>query len=194
MGELQRRQVNRNKEQKRARTHEALDLRLKGKTYKEIGEGLGVATETARLWVKAALEEAARHTMDLALELRELEHQRLTRVFSKLEQQLETLDLSLEIEAEAYMRNAEQAAHEGKLLIYQPNPMMLKERRMTLEALVKVSESLRKLYGLDAPIEVKVTSDRAPSFGDEVKGATLKERFNALHARIRESQKGGGKP
>jgi len=191
MGELQKKRLTRHQEQRKARTAEALEERLKGRTYQEIGDVLGVTGETARLWVKAALKEAGAQTLDLANELRELEHQRFQRLLTKAETSMEAIDQALETHVTLWSAVAHRAMEKGELPPpYEPDPNLLRERRQLMETILKISDRIRDLYGLDAPLEVNVNTHATPTFGDATRGGDLKEKFIKMQEQLRQSQKG----
>jgi hypothetical protein len=64
------------------RSREALDLRLVGKTYDQIGEALGVSKQQAHRLVKAELDELAALTRGAAEELRQRELETLDRLLA----------------------------------------------------------------------------------------------------------------
>jgi DNA-binding CsgD family transcriptional regulator len=72
-----------------ARKRDALELRLRGHNYVEIGEALGVSSEGARYAVKKAMAEIRTEAAETAIEVREQEAARLDRMLLRLEGLLE---------------------------------------------------------------------------------------------------------
>ena len=113
-----------NDTQRQERINRAYELRLKGRTYREIGEALGVSHVSARKWVTEHLESV---TLPLVDEVRKQEVDRLTRYLDRLDERVEEGD----------------------------------DKAIGLA--IKISESLRKLLGVDVPVvsiteHVEVTS------------------------------------
>ncbi len=75
------------KVQAAVRRKEAVDLRIEGKTYKEIGQELGVTPTRARQLVAEALAAIEKDTAESAEELRRLELDRLDQLQSGLWQE-----------------------------------------------------------------------------------------------------------
>ena len=71
-----------NKEQMQAKRNRAYDLRLSGKTYRQIGMEMGVSHVTAQNWVKDYLAEV---TLPLVDEVRKQEVDRMQRILDRLE-------------------------------------------------------------------------------------------------------------
>jgi hypothetical protein len=71
-----------NDEQKQAKRIRAYELRLQGKTWRDIGSVLGVGHETARRWVKDHLDATELPLVD---EVRKTEVDRLLRMLDALE-------------------------------------------------------------------------------------------------------------
>lgn len=69
--------------QSHVRAREALDLRIQGHTYDQIGDALGVSKQQAHRLVKAELDELAVLTHGAAEELRQRELETLDRLLSK---------------------------------------------------------------------------------------------------------------
>jgi hypothetical protein len=69
---------------------EAWELRLRGRTYREIGTALGVSHVTAERWVKDCLEQKS---LPLASEVRKQELDRLTRYLDVLDHKIECGDI-----------------------------------------------------------------------------------------------------
>lgn len=77
---------------------QALDLRLRGMSYPEIGKTIGYTTEGARKAVKRGLEEARTESAETALEVREQEAARLDRILVTLERLLERAEASDDVD------------------------------------------------------------------------------------------------
>lgn len=69
---------------------EAWELRIRGRTYREIGTALGISHVTAQLWVKECLDEKS---LPLASEVRKQELDRLTRYLDVLDHKIECGDI-----------------------------------------------------------------------------------------------------
>jgi transposase len=79
-----------NKEQHQDRINQAYELRLSGKTYRQIGAELGVSHVTAMKWVTEHLSNV---TLPLVDEVRKQEVDRMQRQLDRLEEQSEQGDL-----------------------------------------------------------------------------------------------------
>lgn len=102
-----------NDTQRADKINRAYELRLKGRTYREIGEALGVSHVTAMKWVTEHLSAV---TLPLVDEVRKQEVDRLTRYLDKLDERVDEGD----------------------------------DKAIGLA--IKISESLRKLLGVDVPV------------------------------------------
>lgn len=122
------------------RRAQALALRRSGLGYRPIGEILGVSRQTAHNDVTKALEELAKEVADGAEQLRALEGSRLETALHKVMTEL----------------NRPPDPERGAVF----NPK-------AIELLIKVSESYRKLYGLDAPQRVDATLTMKPEEAGE---------------------------
>lgn len=78
-----------NDEQKQAKRIRAYELRLQGKTWRDIGSVLGVGHETARRWVKDHLDATELPLVD---EVRKTEVDRLLRMLDALEDDARAAD------------------------------------------------------------------------------------------------------
>lgn len=111
------------------RMEQALQLRIAGRNYAEIAAQLGYSSKaTPYRLVQDALADLAQKTTEGATEMRTLETERLTSVVR---------------DADAILRSVD--ASDGN-------------RLRALELKVKASESLRRLWGLDAPAALDLTS------------------------------------
>lgn len=72
----------------------ALEMRLRGMSYPEIGRAIGYTTEGARKAVKRGLDEARTESAETAHEVREQEAARLDRILVTLERLLERAEAS----------------------------------------------------------------------------------------------------
>lgn len=116
---------------KAERVAEALKLAQQGKTYRQIAAALDVALSTAHGYVKDAIAEIPKAAAD---ELRAVEEMRLEMLWEQLVDQLQP-------------RVVEAFDEEGEPLrieVYDEAPRVIEIAR-------KLSESKRKLLGLDAP-------------------------------------------
>lgn len=82
--------MKRNREQKALAKHDAWDLRIKGRSYREIGTALGVSHVTAQEWVKEVFNEKS---LPLASEVRKQELARLERYLDALDHKIECGDI-----------------------------------------------------------------------------------------------------
>lgn len=82
--------AKRNREQRAERKHEAWDLRLRGRTYREIAAALGVSHVTVERWVAEVMKEKS---LPLASEIRKQELDRLTRYLDVLDHKIECGDI-----------------------------------------------------------------------------------------------------
>jgi hypothetical protein len=78
-----------NKEQDAARKMAAWDLRIRGKTFRQIASELGIGTGTAKRWVDEVFEWK---TLPLAEEIRKQEVDRLLRYLERLDTAIESGD------------------------------------------------------------------------------------------------------
>jgi hypothetical protein len=114
------------------RMEQALQLRIAGRTYAQMAAELGYASkETPYRLVQDALADLAQKTSEGATEMRTLETERLT----------------------AVVRDAD-------AILCRPDSTDANRLR-ALELKIKASESLRKLWGLDAPAALDLTSGGA---------------------------------
>lgn len=114
---------------RRQKKAQAVELRLKGWTFAAIAEELGYRHPANTFRLVAeALDELAAKATENAAQLRTLELERL---------------MGIVRDAEAILRDPKSRAA---------------DRLRALELKVRVSESIRKLWGLDAPVKVAPTS------------------------------------
>lgn len=78
-----------NKEQEQELRNRAYELRLSGKTYRQIGMAMGIGHETARRWITQHLAE---ETLPLIEEVRKTEVDRMLRILDRLEERSEMGD------------------------------------------------------------------------------------------------------
>jgi len=119
------------------RAETALDLRREGKTYRVIAKELGVSKATAHTYVDKLLNFAAQELVEDADELRQLELERLDYL------QRRATDL-----AENAMTTV--VVGTGPNAYTETVPDMVARNR-ALQTLLRISESRRKLEGIDAP-------------------------------------------
>lgn len=134
----------------------ALELRLDGQSYRAIGAQLGVSGKTAWEDVQASLTELAALELANAAELRALE--------------LERLD-ALTIEAARILRTTHPLIAGGKVLadLTDDGPKL-----QAIDRLLRISESRRKLLGLDAPALTALTNpDGTPAAYAELRTVVL---------------------
>jgi len=120
---------------KAERVAEALKLAQQGKTYRQIAAALDVSVSTAHGYVKDAL---AAITKPAAEEMRSMEDMRLEMLWESLIEQLQPRVV------EAFDEEGERVSIE----VYDEAPRVIDTAR-------KLSESRRKLWGLDAPQAVE---------------------------------------
>ena len=94
--------LDRNDEQKQVMRIQALELRLQGHSWREVGAEVGIGHETARRWVKELLSA---EEMPLRDEVRQTELARMYRWLTKLEAQIEegnvpAINTALKVSAE----------------------------------------------------------------------------------------------
>lgn len=134
----------------------ALELRLDGQSYRAIGAQLGVSGKTAWEDVQASLSELAALELANAAELRALE--------------LERLD-TLTIEAARILRAPHPYVAGGKVL---PDLTDDGPKLQAIDRLLRISESRRKLLGLDAPALTALTNpDGTPAAQAYIEFRTL---------------------
>lgn len=111
---------------KSAKVVEAFDLRCRGYRFRDIGKAIGVSSTTAFRYVSEELKRLAKEAREGAEQLRAIEHTRLEDSYREAQFGIQRT------------RNSDTGAHVRYL-----------------ETARKISESIRKLYGLDAPEEHK---------------------------------------
>lgn len=142
-----------NDTQRQDKINRAYELRLKGRTYREIGEALGVSHVTARKWVTEHLESV---TLPLVDEVRKQEVDRLTRYLDKLDERVEEGD----------------------------------DKAIGLA--IKISESLRKLLGVDVPVVSTVEHVEVSAMDMDIR-ALIDAQKNVNAARLAEIANKEGK-
>ena len=144
-----------NKETSLEAQAKAWELRTKAYTYEKIGEALGCSTPTAFQMVKKYREVVLAHAKETAEQLRDLEISKLDAAENRL---WEALD-------------------------QRPN-LTVDQISKAAEKIVKISESRRRLTGLDAPQKVELggniytvqaTSPECPEWGEPPKPPEKKE-------------------
>lgn len=123
--------AKRNREERAERKHDAWNLRVRGRTYREIGTALGISHVTAERWVKDVFEQKS---IPLASEVRKLELDRLQRYLDVLDSKIECGDLG------------------------------------AISLAIKVSESIRKLLGVDLPVAANAQVDQGVQAELEILG------------------------
>lgn len=83
--------MRRNKQQKAEMKYEAWELRLRGRSYREIGAALGIGHETARRYIEDVWQEKS---IPLANQIRLQEYERLQRYLDKLDSKIECGDIA----------------------------------------------------------------------------------------------------
>jgi hypothetical protein len=135
------------------RRQQALDLRKQGKSYRAIGDELSISEAQAHRDVKAALARLAELELASAEELRALELARLD---------------TLAVEAWRILMSTHPYISGGKVLsgfTTEGKPIGLTDDGPKLQAvdrLLRISESRRKLLGLDAAPKVPLNPDGTP--------------------------------
>jgi transposase len=79
-----------NREERAEMKHEAWDLRLRGRSYREISVALNVSHVTVQRWVQEVMNEKS---LPLASEIRKQELDRLTRYLDVLDHKIECGDI-----------------------------------------------------------------------------------------------------
>lgn len=105
---------------------EAFELRKLGYGFRDIGKAIGVGSTTAYRYVRQELDRLAKEAHEGAEQLRLIEHGRLEDSYREAQHGIQATRVSGLLNG-AHVRYLEQAR--------------------------KISESIRKLYGLDAPEE-----------------------------------------
>lgn len=132
----------------------ALELRLQGEHYHDIAdiiseempEGVTRSGEAVRNWINDHLKERAKERDEAGEQLVEYQHQKLVRQERQIQATLERIDRELdEIEPGENVTGASS---------------LLAERRRSIRALQKINESIRKLFGIDAPKESRLTVEK----------------------------------
>jgi hypothetical protein len=123
---------------------QALDLRKAGASYRAIAATLGINEKTAYNDVRRALQTLAELELTSAEELRTLELARLDK---------------LTIEAARVLAATHPYVSGGKVL---PNLADDGPKLQAIDRLLRISESRRKLLGLDAPPKVPLNPDGTP--------------------------------
>lgn len=131
------------------RRDEALDHRIQGKTYAQIGALMGISAQTAHKHVTKALDTLAKSTNEKAEQLRTIEHQRLEDMY------------------DTCVQSIAKAKGSKRLVV----------RQKWVEQARKISESIRKLYGLDAPSRTLLGNDPEHPLADA-------EVFKRLDAKL----------
>lgn len=83
--------MKRNRQQKAELRYDAWDLRIRGRSYRDIGAALGIGHETARRYVEETWKEKS---IPLASQVRSQEFERLTRYLDQLDAKIECGDLA----------------------------------------------------------------------------------------------------
>ena len=130
------------------RREQALRLRIAGRTYTEIATELGMSRAGAYKTIKGALDALNTQCVENATELRTIETERLTSVVA---------------DADRILRDPETSDA---------------NRLRALELKVRASESLRELWGLDAPAALDLTSggNGLPSIPELIEALRAVER------------------
>lgn len=140
---------------KAVRQEQALRMRIDGRSFSEIARALGYKASSGPFrLVTGALDELAAKKTENATQLRTLETERLTTVVA---------------DADAILRSAD-ASDTSRL--------------RALELKVRASESLRKLWGLDAPQKVAPTTPDGESEYRGLSDAELERELVAVLARV----------
>ena len=121
-------------EQRRAK---AWEMRLDGKSYREIGEALGVAHTTAHAYVMAVLERTKKENNESAEHWRQISVARLEKALNVVKDALK----AVLIDPETGMPIDDTENHELRL--------------KAIDRLIKLEERKAKLLGMDAPSKVE---------------------------------------
>ena len=162
-----------------AERHErAVQLSIAGKTYQEIADTLGYASRgAAHDAVRAALKER-REKLGLAVdEYRERENERLQAI-QDLVWKIAQADHLAHSGGKIVTRVTEYAKDPGGNILLDEDGRPLAERVAEVldhgpnlaaaAQLVRISESLRKLHGLDAPAKVAISGTVQHQYGVEI--------------------------
>ena len=128
-------------EKAQANSEKAMALRLRGLSYRKIGEAISVSYQTAHNYVQKELAKIAEHCKEQAQDLRTIETERLDDALVRV------------TNSDAYRNGDPQA----------------------IGTMIRLSESRRKLLGLDQPskvetdgqVEITVRHVNKPKYGDE---------------------------
>lgn len=138
------------------RRQKALDLRKAGNSYRAIGAQLNISEAQAHTDVQTALARLAALELASADELRTLELARLD---------------TLAVEAARILSETHPYVSGGKVL---PNIADDGPRLQAIDRLLRISESRRKLLGLDAPAKTALTNpDGTPAAYAELRTVVL---------------------
>lgn len=136
------------------RRSDALELRVRGWSYRAIGKELGVSGKTAFGYVAKELEDLAADTLENVEEVRRIE--------------LERIDAATDVCMRFLTDSTE----------HEDDPVKSRELRLkAIDRLAKMNERRSKLLGLEAPQEIHstITDDVSPQ---DIRAA-LKTRFGA---------------
>ena len=140
---------------KQLKKERALKLRIDGWTFRAIADELGYRNESSPFrLVREALDDIAAKSTENAVQLRTLEMERLTGIIR---------------DADEILRDPE------------TKPA---DKLRALELKVRASESLRKLWGLDAPAALDLTSggNGLPSIPELIEALRAAERIESDEA------------
>lgn len=167
-------QVGMNKEQKMEDHKVAYELRLSGMTYYQVAQRTGFSIGTVRKWCIDAMASAEQES---GAELRQIERDRINRLMLKATALMETLERRMHRDAEG---------DDGFI-----NDKLYVLHNQTNARLQSLSESLRKLEGVDAAERVEIDSTVVELTEAE---RALKQRITAYNnknfAEIKEMQDG----
>lgn len=132
------------------REFEALDLKRKGLTWRQIGDRLGVSHTQARDYVFCALSEVYAQKLDMALLVRDASTERLEEV-----QRVMTPLLHGQVPGKTVVTGRGKAR---RLLTVPADPLAVAALQTKAASQIRhTNESLRRLYGVDAPAKVALT-------------------------------------
>jgi len=129
------------------RRERALELRVAGLSFAQIGRELGVSGDTASRYTREALANVAKRTDDNAGHLQALELERLDKLQRSAERVL--AKRHLRINSGMVVRNADPAT--GQLVEIEDDGPTL----AAIDRLLHIAERRAKLLGLDAPQQVE---------------------------------------
>jgi len=128
--------------EKLARQQRALELRIAGMTYSQIGDAIGVGRATAYKYYREALGELLKENVEKMEELRQLELARLDH---------------LQREAETVLRKSHVYVSQGGKIVYDGDVKLVDDgpTMQAIATVLRIMERRSKLLGLDQPTKIE---------------------------------------